>query len=517
MEKKPTIFAFIHYIITFFNDLFFIDLTNTNIVNYLFIKVLLLFVLLSLWNFGYKVLNRKDGKEILKYFLIIFIPLVVLILLIYPGIWYSDDFNFLKVSKTVDYLYYLHYLTSIFYSVSLSIIPIPTGVCLFQTFIYSVVVTYIIYNFIKIFNIKKWYKYLLYIVFILPMTIFYAIYPNRPCIYGIFYLLFFAIIFFKMYKKESLTFKEIIIMLILSSVLAMWRSEGIYLLFFGPLLIWFISGKKNWKEFILLFIISFISFFIISLPQNINTVYKDKYYKTNRFIPSVINPLGWMIDNGATTSNPADLENIGKIIDIEKMMEYPVLEDTPCVWNNNCIKDIESEEDIKPFMKSYLNYIWQNKTLFLKAKLLTFAMSSGWKNSTFEVHDILDLNNEQVNYFKDNYRLNSMINHDVRNVFISILEGRSFTSHSPLKSYILINNLLIPLFFLGISLLGFIFTKKYDLALLNLIPFGHSFLIFLTAPASYFMYYYPVYLVGYFIFLFDIILLIKSIRRRNLI
>ena len=513
MNKKPTIIAFIHYLFTFINDLLFINFKEINIINYIFIKIILLLLLLVVWNYGFKIFKRKDSKTILKYFLIILIPLLILLLLIYPGIWYSDDFNFLEYAKTCNFLYYLHYITSIYYSISLSLIPIPTGVAIIQIIIYSLVVTYIIYNLIKIFDIKKWYKYLLYIVFILPMTLFYAIYPNRPCIYGIFYLLFFSIIFFKIYKKEDISFKQAILLLIYSSLLAQWRSEGIYLLLFGPLLICLISNKKTIKNFLLLFIISLVSFFIISLPQNINTKYKYKNYSLSRFVPSVINPLGWMIDNGAITNNIEDLNNINEVIDVDKMLEYPVLYDTPCVWNNKCVKEYNG--DYKKFMKSYFNYIIQNKGLFIKAKILTFMMSSGWRNSTFEAHDILKIDNDIVNNFKNNYHFNKVINPDIRNIFISLLEGRSFTSHDPLKTYIVINNLLTPLFFLGLTLLYFLFTKKIKLVILNLLPFIHTALILLTAPASYFMYYYPVYLVGYFILLFDIALIIKKLQKRK--
>lgn len=517
MNRKATIFALIHCLITFLNDYLFLDLPNANMVHYVFIKILLLLVLIEIWNFGYRILKHKDSKEIIKYFLIIFIPLIVLFILIYPGIWYSDDFNFIRLAKTVDFLYYLHYLTSVFYSLSLSIIPIASGVPIIQTVLYSAVVTYIIYNIIKIFKITKWYKYLLYIIFILPLTLFYAMYPNRPCIYGIFYLLFFAIIFFKMYKKETLSFKQIIVLLIYSSVLAMWRSEGIYLLLFGPLLIWFITEKKTFKRFILLFIISVISFFIINLPQNINTKYKSKTYTINRFIPSIVNPLGWMIDNGATTRDPKDLENISRVIDINKMLEYPVLYDTPCGWLNHCWNETKDKKVALALMKSYFNYIWQNKKMFLKAKWMTFDLSLGRKNSTFITHDVFEYDSENIVSFLNDYHLTKPINNQLRTYVTSFLEGRSFHSHDPLTTYVYINNLVIPLITICLTLIFYIIKKKLDLVLLLLCPLGHTFIIAITAPASFIMYYYPVYLFGYFILLMDIVIITNNIykRRRN--
>lgn len=508
--KKSFIFAIIHFLLSFFNDILFLDFANLVIPNYIFTKIILYFILLIGYHYLFKLLKHKDCKEIITYFAIIFIPLMLLFISIYPGIWYSDDFNFLRMAHTCDFMYYLHYLTSLFYSLSLMLIPIAPGVEIIQIICYCMVVTYIIYNLVKIFKIKGLYKYLLYIIFILPLTLFYAMYANRPCIYGIFYLLFFAIIFFNIYNKKHLSKTSMVILLAFSSVLAMWRSEGIYLLVFGPLLILSLANKKNFKTYLKLFIVSFICYFIIALPQNINTKYKDKNYGFNRFVPSFINPLGWMIDNGATTNDPRDLENINKVIDVYDMLEYPVLNDTPCAWLNGCIKDGYTDEDIANFKKSYLNYILQNKGLFIEARIKTFLMATGIHNSTFITHDIFELTGDPIIGFLENNKNVDMLNPKLREYMTSLLEGRSLHSHDPLTTYCIINNLIIPLMTLFISMIVFLYLKKYSLSLLCLLPLIHTAIIALTAPASFIMYYYPVYLVGYFILLVDIVWIIKK-------
>ena len=511
MFKKSSTFAFIHFLITFINDLLFINRTTSNIVNYIIVKISLLLFLIIIYYLIFKVLNNKDKKLILKIFLLLFIPLLILFFLIYPGIWSSDTFDYLKFSKTCDFLYYLHYITSIYYSLALSILPLAISVPLLQIFLYSLVVTYIIYNLIKIFDIKKWYKYLLYIVFILPMTLFYAIYPNRPCIYGVLYLLFISILLFKIYKKESLSKKEIIQLLVLSSLLATLRSEGIYLIIFSPLIISILTSNKKIINALKIFLMSFVLFFIISLPQNINTIYKDKTYNIKRFIPSIVNPLGWMIDNGANITKE-DYNNINKIINIDKLLEYPVLNDSRCMWLNNCTNiDNITTEELNMMKKSYISFILNNKKLYLQAKYKTFLLASGFtQNSTLVNYNIFDRTDESVTTFLNDYKLTKPINKDLREKVTSLLEGKSMHSHDPLKSYLYINNLIIPIITLFITCIILLLKKQIKYLILLVCPLGHALMIFLTAPASYFTYYYPVYLVGYFILLFDIIVLIKK-------
>lgn len=199
-SKKLLICAFCLFLLTFLNDECYLNFANINVGNYILCKIILFVILFFVCKLILKISKNKDKEKIIKYFLVYLIPMLIIFLLIYPGVWYSDDFNFLRVSKTVDFLYDLNYLSSIYYSVCLMLIPYPIGVEIIQIILASSVVSYIVYELDTIFKSK--FVYLAFIPFFLPLTIFYTIYANRPCFYGIFYLLYFVILFFTFIKKE---------------------------------------------------------------------------------------------------------------------------------------------------------------------------------------------------------------------------------------------------------------------------------------------------------------------------
>ena len=61
---------------------------------------------------------KKDKKSIqyLKNFLIYIIPILLLLFLLWPGNWFGTDvYNFYSFTTRCDFLYYLNYLSSVFY------------------------------------------------------------------------------------------------------------------------------------------------------------------------------------------------------------------------------------------------------------------------------------------------------------------------------------------------------------------------------------------------------------------
>jgi len=513
IENKMLYFIpLVHFVITFFTDKLFIDFGKFNFLNYVFCKIILFVVIFVLWTLIFKLLYRKDYKKLIKYFLIYFIPLFIILILIFPGIWYSDDFNFLDYAKTVDFLYYLNYLTSVFYSVSLMLIPIPTGVIIIQLIIISVIIAYIVYRLQRITNSKL--SYIVYPVFLLPMTIYYNLYCNRPVIYGIFYLGFAATIFLDYLEKKKANRCKMVLLCFYSAILAIWRSEGMYLFVLAPIILAFIYYEKNYiKNICKYFLIILIFGMIVNLPQYSATNNESKTYSFNRFLPSVINPLQWMLTQDIKITDE-QIDSISKVLDIDAMKEYPTLLDTPCIWLNSCIIK-HSDDDIEDFKKAYINIILNNPDLFVKAKIITFYNSTGIVNNVFEDCSIFYSNNGVISKFLDEYRFNNLINYDARRYVVRILEGRNPVNHASSRIYCYINNLLVAIFALIALLIYGIIKKKKVYIMFPLLFAAHTGMIALTAPASYFMYYYSVYLVGYFILAIEIIYIIKHIKIRK--
>lgn len=271
-------------------------------------------------------------------------------------------------------------------------------------------------------------------------------------------------------------------------------------------------GPRKATRFIQYFIFTVAISFIISIPQNINTKWTIKNYSFDRFLPSIVNPLGWMINNGAVIDE-TDFTAIDKVISIDLLSEYPSLDDTPCIWKNSCLLKYQ-EEDIKPFINAYINILLNNKLLFVKAKIKTFINSSGIYNSTFYSYNVFDYKNDITDEFLNNYPYTRPINKEVRSAVLSVIEGRTPIEHSNIVIYNYINNLVIPLFSLLVYFIISLMKKNYKLLLLIAMPIIHSLFIFITAPASYFMYYFAVYLTGYFILIYVFFRIIEKRKEK---
>ena len=89
--------ALIHTIITFFTDKMIFVLDNVNKFNYCFCKIIVFILLFLFWNFILKTIFKKNTNNLkyIKYFLIYIIPMSVILLLVWPGVWTgSDVYNF---------------------------------------------------------------------------------------------------------------------------------------------------------------------------------------------------------------------------------------------------------------------------------------------------------------------------------------------------------------------------------------------------------------------------------------
>jgi len=98
----------------------------------------------------------------------------------------------------------------------------------------------------------------------------------------------------------------------------------------------------------------------------------------------------------------------------------------------------------------------------------------------------------------------------VRKTILNVVEGKfSDTSQMSLFNRIT-GNLLIPILFIGVIFIYSIFKKNLFWFLLTGMLIGHTSILFFTAPASYFMYYFNIYLCGWIIGIYYIIYFITK-------
>ncbi len=492
---KLIIITIIHFLITFITDRNIFFFTNINIANYVFCKIILILVLYLFWSFIFKLIKKdKNTISYFKKFLIYMIPITILLVLCWPGNWFGPDVaNFYEYAIHGNYLYYLNYLSSVFYIIGLMLFPVPSGAIILLTIFFGIIFSYLTKNLYDIYKSKL--VYLILIPFFMLNTLFYTFFANRPIIFGIAYLLLISIILLDKIKKKNLTTKKLIVLMLLTGIVGYFRSESIYLVLAIPLFIFIVYKiKVNFKNIIKIFGFSILAFLIVASPQKLYE-YKTKTDRpSSRNLPMYVGPLSYMLTMNLKGDNlERDLKKIDKVIGIEEMKEYPSYIDTFCVWNNNCIKTTYTKKEYQEFQKAYFNVIKNNIPEFLLTKTLTFANASCIYGNTFSTKNLYDEKNNMLFNRKDT---KPFINYKIRKFTYSFLEGRFDDKWQPNLLYRIFNNLFVAFLIIGIIFIYSIIKKKLFYFLLSGMLIGHSVIVFFTAPASYFMYYFNVYITS---------------------
>ena len=495
VDYRFIIITIIHFIITFFSDKNIFKFNDMNWLNYISCKILLLIILFSFWQFIGKLIKKdKESHKYFKYFVIYMIPIIILFIFLYPGNWFgSDVYNFYDFATRGEFLYYLNYLSTVFYMIAYMLFPIPPGAPFLTSILFGITFSYIAKSIYDIYKSKL--IYLLLIPFFMFHTLLYTFYANRPIMFGVSYLLLISIIIIDKIKQNKLTTKKFISLAILTGIVGYWRSESIYLVLAIPLFI-FIVYKIKWniKNIIKIFGICIISFIVISLPQKIVELKEKTDVPSSRNLPMYINPLSYMLTQELKGDNlEEDLNKINNVLDISLMKEYASYEETFCIWlGGGCIKEYTTEE-YEDFITSYKNVMKNNFPLFIKTKILTFANASGIFIDRFTTKDLYDSNDEYILKREDT---KTLFGYEIRKALYAIIEGKNYYTNNPNILWRMTNNLLIPLGIIGLIFIYSIIKKDLFYFLLTGMLLGHTFIVFITAPASYFMYYFNVYMTG---------------------
>lgn len=505
-----------YFIITFFTDKRIINFHSFSLSAYIIVKICVFAILFAITQFLAKVFRKKDktAKSYFKHFLIYFIPMLIILILIWPGVWHGSDVkNLIKYAKNVKFTTRWIYLTSLFYSVGLSLFPTFSGAIVLQMLFMSIVVGYLSKRTFDYFKNSKW-CYLIYVPFFLPVTVFYTFYCNRPIMCGITYLLLISICLFDYLNNKKLSKKKFFLLAILAAIISNWRSESIYLLIVGPLFVFLLYHVKVNTKNICFIILGFAACFLaVKAPQVYLQRNEGELSKATRNLPIYINALSYMTRKDLKGDNlKENLEKVDKVLNIENLKKYWSIDDTPCSWRteDNCVRKSYTLEEYKEFKEAANQIILDNLPIYLEAKTLTFKRATRIYKDYFTAINLYQDDNGMI---KNDVTTKPIISNKVRVNVLRLIEGREYSKYNPSRIYRYTNNLMVPLVLLMILLVLSIVKKKLLLFLSSGMFLGHTFLIFFTAPASYFMYYYSVFLAGLFLGLF--VILIGIARRKN--
>ena len=480
------ILSFIHFCVTFFTDPIVFtalndDLDSSKLFNYVFCKVILLLLLFFIYRTLFRIIINPDRKstieyQIIKYAGIYFIPIIAVLIFKLPQGFLSNDESliFAEAASLNSYTWF-YYLTTYYYIICLMLIPAWFGPVLVKVVIQLLVCGYVVYR-IKKYTHGSKFSYLMYLSFLLPPVLAYTTSAHRIPVYYLLYLLLFFILLMDMLENVIPSKQKLFWILLLCAILTQWRTEGIYLAVTIPILIFIAYKTLRTKKSVLIIILSSLVIqYAVAIPQY-GGLYADRLgdQANNRMGPFWAYTITNMFRNGLDLEkNAKDLELVNRYIDVETIKAI-----------NNDLGDINYEDALILYFEGYTG---------LKPEATVedyIAYTEGCKNIFLNNPDVLVKTKfGSFDYAARPYHMKPGIVNRCKDI---------------------VYDLYAPLLFIFL-IWGFsIIRKKGFLFFATSSVLCHFAIVFILSPASYFKYYFPIYMMGYFYIILGITLCIST-------
>ena len=459
-----------------------IDLEMTGLMH-LLTKVL---VLLCLFFFFEFLAFASKRKKLLIPFLALMCIYGIGLLITYPGYYMNDDPIIFSYATRYYPVYWHNYLTSLFYMTSMSLFPMSAAPVLLSDVIYALVFSYAYWRTDRIYE-SKW-SLLILLCGILPFVLLGALMCFRPAIYSGFFVFYFVYLYFEWKEKKKLTFAKLIALSLLTAVLSLWRSESLVLLPLGILLIGF--AYRNFKKAAIYLLLSIVLFMIVKYPQSVG---EEKYYGSDYLIISTTRPLSVILHRDQTYEGAAeDIANVSAVTEFGYLHNDSLSCSAYNRYNSDHNEGRYTQTGASPqlqsaYLKSALNLILHNLDLYFGERIQLFCVTNGFfnydKDMVLNLKPLASTNFHLYEHDRDYgmemlkaYKRLPLTYHDGYALALFAFGGEAF----------------LPM--LLILLAATVFTlvrRKWFLLFGFLAMLAREAVIFLTAPASFIQYSYP--------------------------
>lgn len=423
-------------------------------------------VLLSLFlEFAARVIRDKENVAERK--IAIYAGIYLLLIGVYYlrigqyGLWGDalDVYN--SATHYEDSSVWFNYYTGYYYMISMMSVPVKyLSPVITKVLLQSLIVGYIVYRMRRQTGSKC--SYFVYLFFFHSYTLSMALSVERLAIYGIIYIFFAAKIFFDYLEKKPLSYAELAGLALLGSILAFWRSEGIYLFVFLYVLIFLSYAKrgimaKGKRIFICAFIA--VAQILVFIPQSIDTIGADDSYVIRRMEPFYSYTFSNMCREGLDMEkNSLYIEEVRRYMNLEAVFKMNEEMGRDAYFDvyihnyENAVYEVSTTEYLT-FTKAVQNIIIHNPLLFLKERWQAFLYTSSV-------------------YVPEQFSVGGLIRYLSYQIYIPML--------------------------LCAAMLIWALVRREKVVLVLLLGVLCSIgITFLLAPAAFVKYYYVPYLIGY--------------------
>lgn len=456
--------------------------------------------------------------------------LLVLLLLIFPGYWSWDDFWVLDSAHAYLPNTWQHIFTQAQYIFSLYLFPSSTTITVVQLGIIATIAGYVV-AYLKQFLTSKRLRLLLWLPFLTLPVLFGDFYTLRLHIYG-YLLLLLAIKVHQIFSTERrpMTHRSAFFLGIttLITVLAFWRSEGIVFLALLPLFFVKLGFLKQLRtkdrKSLHVLHVSICAVFIIILGYLGASYENSPRYK----VTTTVNPLSVLVQGQDTSTK--DWQNINKVINIDLLKKNPDYTDIKVFWDARFLR-ADYEQYLSEYYRSFANIVLANPAKYMKIKTKTFLATNSLYPigagetivygsgllTPYSIDKCEHLSRQEcdlVKRFDKMSKLNTPIAPQLRETVLNILMVDTPSKQATNILRAVFWNVL-PILLLTIGVLAHAIIKRHLVWIIMVsLPLAQAAIIFLTAPASFFMYYYPTYLTGFVLVLFYSLLIIDKRNTR---
>ena len=510
-----TILAVIHQAVTGIADLkIFTVPVSANPVDYVTCKISACIVSWAFFYMLWQLFIEKDGlikgrqgtrntvsRVVMKALPYLLVMIPVCMFKLRGGYLSNDETLIYENAVTLTHYTWFYYITTYYYIISLMLIPHMYAPIFVKLIIEYLTIGYVVLRSSDYFTarqsgffikkpVKIGYGALIMLLFVLYPVIAYTTSAHRLPIYFLLYLLLITMLLFDRLEQAALTIPRLLTIIILGCILTQWRTEGIYLLVLIPVLVLLcyeniqLTGKrtlrlKDKKVFVISLIIYLICQYVISIPQNGLMAKEIGAAADDRMKPFYAYTITNMYRNGLDKNkNADDLAIVDKYISLESLdaindyygdINY---EDVLILYQPGFVgvREEAGVTEYYDFVLALKRIFKNNPRIFLRTRIGAFIYAALPYHISYTGTD-----------------LRSLIS-----LAFSVVKTVSY-------------NLFIPLVIL-------LFLCLYSLARGRWFTFfttggllAHWFIVFILAPASYFKYYFPVYIIAYLYLLLIII------------
>ncbi|HOO27998.1 MAG TPA: hypothetical protein PLU43_05995, partial [Lachnospiraceae bacterium] len=485
----------LHLCITFFTDRqIFTVSPKEGAADYILCKCLAYAALFFFYLALYHLLIDKNRKEqpitkIIKCALPYLIVLAVVMVIKLPGGYLSNDETLIyNAAVSLTHYTWFYYITTYYYIVSLMLIPNYFGPIMIKILIEFLTVGYFVYRLKRI--LGNSYGSFGYLLFLLYPVIAYTTSAHRLPIYYLLYLVLITTLLFDYMEKKELHASKALSLLFLGAILTQWRTEGIYLVVLLPILLFLVYKNIRTKKNALAVVFSFLLIqYIVSVPQNGLLPNNMDAAANDRMKPFYAYTITNMVRNNLNREkNAEDLAIVDQYLSLDTMdaindyygdINY---EDVLILYKEGYIgtRPDATIEDFTNYAAALKRIFINNPGVFLKTRWGAFCYAALPYKITFE-----GLQLRQLFSFA-----------------VSIVKTISY-------------NLFIPLSIILLLCIYALVKRRWFTFFTAGGLLAHWFIVFILAPASYFKYYFPVYIIAYFYVLLLILQLVYNRKQHE--